>query len=85
MKGEADLKKSFSGKIIITNYFSPNLVVTYTGALGVISSIGGTLSHPAIVAREKGLPCILQVEGISSLIEGTIVELDGIKGKVKKI
>ncbi len=82
---ETDLKKNFNGKIIITDYFSPNLVVTYAGALGVISSVGGILSHPAIVAREKNMPCILQVQGLSLIKENEIIELDGNKGKACRI
>ncbi|MCX6803082.1 MAG: PEP-utilizing enzyme [Candidatus Diapherotrites archaeon] len=85
VKGETDLKKDFSGKIIATNYFSPNLVVAYKGALGVISTVGGSLSHPAIIAREKEMPCILQVEGLLELKEGDILELDGTTGKAKLV
>ena len=73
----------FSGKIIVTDYFSPNLVTAYSGVLGVISSVGGMLSHPAVIAREKGIPCIVQVDGISKIKENDLVEMDGNTGQVK--
>ncbi|MFA6065505.1 MAG: PEP-utilizing enzyme [archaeon] len=84
VRNDEDLKKDFLGKIIVTSYFSPNLVVTYKSALGVISSVGGSLSHPAIVAREKNLPCIVQanIEGIK---EGDTIEIDGEKGIARVI
>ncbi len=84
VKNDLDLKKDFEGKIIVTSYFSPNLVITYKSALGVISSVGGALSHPAIVAREKDLPCIVQTN-ISSIKEGDEIELNGEKGIFKII
>jgi phosphohistidine swiveling domain-containing protein len=80
---EKDLSKNFFGKIIIADYFSPQLVVAYSGALGIISSVGGALSHPAIVAREKNLPCLVQVDGISSINENAVVELDGVSGRAR--
>jgi len=84
VKNDSDLKKDFSGKIIITNYFSPNLVVTYKSALGIISSVGGELSHPAIVAREKNIPCIIQAN-INTIHEGDEIELNGERGIAKII
>ncbi len=82
VRNDLDLQKDFSGKLIVTSYFSPNLVVTYKSALGVISSVGGALSHPAIVAREKNLPCIVQAN-INGIKEGDEVELNGEKGSAK--
>ncbi len=82
VRGKEDILKDFSGKIIITNYFSPDLVTAYTGILGVISSVGGVLSHPAIIAREKQIPCILQVDGLESIKEGTKLQIDGKSGKI---
>ncbi|MEK6958568.1 MAG: PEP-utilizing enzyme [archaeon] len=81
--GETDLRKNFSGKIIVTDYFSPNLVTAYGGALGVISSVGGVLSHPAVIAREKDIPCIVQVDGLIKIKENDLVEIDGKTGQIK--
>jgi|GEM_PF-2260462 len=82
VRNDEDLKKDFTNKIIVTSYFSPNLVITYKSALGVISSVGGSLSHPAIVAREKNLPCIVQAQ-IEQIKEGDEIELNGEKGIAK--
>lgn len=85
IKNIGDIKKDFSGKIIVTDYFSPNIVVAFDGALGIISSVGGALSHPAIVSREKLLPCVIQVKGIYLIKENDVLELNGKDGGIKII
>lgn len=45
--------------------------------------IGGQLSHGAIVAREYGIPAVMNVRGATRLIaDGQIIEIDGSKGLV---
>ena len=52
---------------------------------GVITELGGLISHGAVVAREYGLPCIVGVEMATSKFKsGDIVVIDGSKGIVKK-
>jgi phosphohistidine swiveling domain-containing protein len=48
---------------------------------GVVTELGGLISHGAVVAREYGLPCIVGVELATSVIRsGEIVLIDGFKG-----
>lgn len=50
---------------------------------GIISQFGGTLSHPAILAREQGIPCIVGCNGaIKDLKTGMYIRLDGNAGIV---
>jgi len=52
---------------------------------GVITELGGLISHGAVVAREYGLPCIVGVEMATSKFKsGDIVIIDGSKGFVYK-
>merc|ERR1719167_29570 len=52
---------------------------------GVITELGGLISHGAVVAREYGLPCIVGVEMATSKFKsGDIVVIDGSKGIVKR-
>jgi pyruvate,water dikinase len=46
--------------------------------------MGGILSHAAIVAREYGTPCVVNVEGIMDVLEdGYLIEVDGDKGMIR--
>ncbi|XP_055940272.1 putative phosphoenolpyruvate synthase [Argiope bruennichi] len=53
---------------------------------GVVTEIGGLISHGAVVSREYGLPCISGVHGATQQFQtGDYVLLDGTKGIVQRI
>ncbi|XP_067854226.1 rifampicin phosphotransferase-like isoform X2 [Heptranchias perlo] len=53
---------------------------------GLVTEIGGLLSHGAVVAREYGLPCIVSCRNATSLFQsGDTVILNGEKGFVQKV
>lgn len=53
-------------------------------ALVTDKSIGGLLSHPAIIAREYGIPAVVGTgNGTETLRDGQIVTVDGAKGQVE--
>jgi pyruvate,water dikinase len=55
----------------------------FSGIGGVIAETGGQLSHSAIVAREYGLPAVVNVKHATRLIEdGRRVKVDGTRGRV---
>ena len=52
-------------------------------AAGLVSEMGGTLSHGAIIAREYGLPAVANVSGvITHLKEGDQISLDAERGEI---
>ena len=52
---------------------------------GVVTELGGLISHGAVVAREYGLPCIVGVQmATSKLISGDILVIDGFRGTITK-
>jgi len=71
----------------------PILVVPYTdagwapllvGAGAIVAEVGGQLSHGAIVAREYGIPAVMNVsEAMSHLKTGQRVRVDGYRGTVE--
>jgi len=85
VEGAKDSGKVLDGDIIFSRTFSPELVVLYGKGIGIISTSGGMLAHCAIVAREKGLPCIVQLKGSQLLKEGAQVRIDGNTGKIKRL
>ena len=49
-----------------------------------MTDVGGTLSHPAIIAREFGIPAVVATgNGTTSLRDGDRVEVDGVSGEVR--
>jgi len=53
---------------------------------GVVTEIGGIVSHGAVVAREYGLPCIVGAHNATGLFKsGDRVHLDGGKGILKRL
>ena len=52
---------------------------------GVVTELGGLISHGAVVAREYGLPCIVGAEMATSLFKtGDIAVIDGFNGSIRK-
>lgn len=50
---------------------------------GVITEIGSSLSHGAVVAREYGLPTIVNVKGATKLLkDGDYIIMDAGKGTI---
>lgn len=51
---------------------------------GIITEVGGTTSHTAIIAREYGIPAIVGVEGaLESLSNGSLIAMDASKGIIE--
>jgi pyruvate,water dikinase len=52
-------------------------------AAGLVAEMGGTLSHGAIIAREYGLPAVVNVLGATARIrEGDSLMVDAMRGDV---
>ena len=62
---------------------SPGWTPLFLTAGALITEIGGVLSHAAIIARERGLPAVLNVTGALDRIQtGQLVHVDGTRGIV---
>jgi len=64
--------------------------VGYTAAFcyaaAVVTELGGPMSHAAVVAREFGFPCVVDVQGATrSLPSGALVEVDGTTGEIRML
>ncbi|MGH2649715.1 MAG: PEP-utilizing enzyme, partial [Actinomycetota bacterium] len=74
-----------AGEIIVAHSTDPSWTPLFLIAGGIVLEEGGPLSHAAIVARELGLPAVLNVKGATRAIaEGEVVEIDGVEGTVTK-
>ena len=71
------------GDILVASYTDPAWTPLFFVAGGLVLEQGGMLSHGAIVAREVGLPAVVNVQDATSLIEtGQEIVIDGTCGRV---
>ncbi|HLF41678.1 MAG TPA: PEP-utilizing enzyme, partial [Acidimicrobiia bacterium] len=71
------------GEILVCETTDPSWTSLFLVAAGLVIDIGGALSHGAIVARELGVPCVINTRtGTSRLRTGDVVRVDGDAGTV---
>ena len=75
-------KPGFEKTILVADALDPGWMPYFTQVDGVISYIGGLLSHASIVLRESGVPSITQLPSHYDLQTGDWVEMDGSTGKI---
>lgn len=76
----SELKK---GEILVAPGTSAAWTVAFNLIAGLITDGGGSLSHPVIMAREYGIPCVAGcVEGTQKISSGQRVKIDGNLGVV---
>jgi phosphohistidine swiveling domain-containing protein len=73
-----------SQKIIVVKHLTPDLIVSIEGVSGIISEMGGILSHSAIIAREFSIPCVVGVLDATKIIcNGDYINLNGTTGLIQ--
>ncbi|HET7342316.1 MAG TPA: PEP/pyruvate-binding domain-containing protein [Methylomirabilota bacterium] len=81
---ERDLDRVPFGSVIVTEVGGPALSAVLPRAAGVVAELGGSTSHLAALARERGIPAVLGARGATrSIPEGSTVAVDGITGVVR--
>lgn len=71
------------GDVMVAPSTDPGWTPLFLKASAVIMETGGFLSHGAIVAREYGIPAVVNIPGVMQVIkEGMNVDVDGDEGKV---
>jgi phosphohistidine swiveling domain-containing protein len=74
------------GEILVCRATDPSWSAYFMLAAGVVIDIGGPLSHGAIVARELGIPCVINtIDGTRRLRTGERVRIDGGTGRVERL
>ncbi|MGW4794255.1 PEP/pyruvate-binding domain-containing protein [Nonomuraea sp. NPDC004297] len=86
VRGPGDFARVRPGDILVCPFTDPAWTPLLRVAAGVVTEVGGVLSHAAIVAREHGIPAVLGVaEATSRLHDGAAVTLDGTTGTITVI
>lgn len=80
---EANLNK---GDILVAAYTDPSWTPLFPLAAGLITEVGGLMTHGAVVAREYGIPAVVGVEGATKKIaDGQWIRVDGTQGTIEFI
>ena len=75
-----------AGEILVCVATDPSYAAYFLVAAGVVTDIGGALGHGAIVAREVGIPCVVNTKtGSRVLRTGDEIEIDGSTGRIEII
>ena len=83
IRGEGDLSKLRPGDIVVCPAISPVWSVLFPAIGALVTDTGGVLSHPAIMAREFGIPAVVATGNATSLLQdGQVVTVDGSRGRI---
>jgi pyruvate, water dikinase len=81
---ECELSRVAPGDILVTKVAGPALSHILTQVAGVVAERGGSTSHMASLARERGIPMVLGVMDATGRIpDGSTVAIDGVAGVVR--
>jgi pyruvate,water dikinase len=73
-----------AGDILITAYTDPSWTPLFVAISGLVTEVGGLMTHGAVIAREYGLPAVVGVENATRLIrDGQRIRLHGTEGYVE--
>ncbi|MEE2056000.1 rifamycin-inactivating phosphotransferase [Rhodococcus artemisiae] len=79
--GQADLE---TGDILVTAYTDPSWTPLFVTIAGLVTEVGGLMTHGAVIAREYGLPAVVAVPGATvSIRDGQRIRVDGTDGYVE--
>jgi pyruvate,water dikinase len=83
---ECELSRVAPGDVLVTRVAGPALSQVLPRVAGVVAELGGSTSHLASLARERGIPMVLGVlDATSRIPDGSQVAVDGVAGVVRWI
>ena len=78
---EADFE---AGDILVTAYTDPSWTPAFVAIKGLVTEVGGLMTHGAVIAREYGLPAVVGVEHATRLIrDGQQIRVHGTDGYIE--
>ena len=78
---DADLEP---GDILVTSFTDPSWTPLFVGIEGLVTEVGGQMTHGAVIAREYGLPAVVGVVNATRLIpDGRRIRVHGTEGYVE--
>lgn len=81
---ECELSRVAPGDVLVTKMAGPALSEILPRVAGVVAELGGSTSHLASLARERGIPMVLGVfDATYRIPDGAMVAVDGVAGVVR--
>ena len=78
---QADLE---TGDILVTAYTDPSWTPLFVAIAGLVTEVGGLMTHGAVIAREYGLPAVVAVPDATRVIrDGQRIRVNGTDGYVE--
>lgn len=72
------------GDVLVTAFTDPSWTPVFVSIRGLVTEVGGMMTHGAVVAREYGLPAVVGVENATKLIkDGQRIRVNGTEGYVE--
>lgn len=81
-----DLDALQPGEILVTELTDTGWTPLFSYAGAVVTDVGGQMSHAAVVAREFGIPCVVQaIDATRRIRTGQTIRIDGAAGTVTAV
>ncbi len=72
------------GDILVTSFTDPSWTPLFVSIKGLVTEVGGLMTHGAVIAREYGLPAVVGVENATQLIkDGQRIRVHGTEGCIE--
>ena len=72
------------GDILVTSFTDPSWTPLFVSIKGLVTEVGGLMTHGAVIAREYGLPAVVGVENATRLIkDGQRIRVNGTDGYIE--
>ncbi|QBD83066.1 phosphoenolpyruvate synthase [Ktedonosporobacter rubrisoli] len=72
------------GDILVTTFTDPSWTPLFVAVKGLVTEVGGLMTHGAVIAREYGLPAVVGVENATELIrDGQRIRVNGTEGYIE--
>jgi phosphoenolpyruvate synthase/pyruvate phosphate dikinase len=86
IRRNADYRRVPAGAIAVARMTRPELVLGLGRLAGIVTDLGGSLCHAAIIARELSLPCVVGTGDATTRIRpGQLVLVNGTEGVVRAV
>src|SRR5262249_8202139 len=73
-----------AGEILVAPFTDPGWTPLFVHAAGVVTEVGGTMTHGAVVAREYGIPAVVSVvSAVERIKTGRRIRVEGTRGFVQ--